>query len=145
MQSSQKLKTTLANPSSMPHEFSPRIGKFEIPVPHFMRSLFQSFWIRYYFKYVLPKINSTEIDGIKLDLTTFSPKIRNRILIGYETAEKQICHEFLRKDDSVLELGGGIGFIGLFCQKRLGVKNYVTVEANPQTIRILEENYRLNG
>lgn len=125
--------------------FLTNIGKFEIPLPSFMRSTVQDLWIKYYFKFVLPRITSTEIDGIKIDLSSFSPKIRNRILIGYESAEKQICREFVRKDDSVLELGGGIGFIGLFCQKCLGVRNYATVEANPHTIKLLERNYSLNG
>jgi FkbM family methyltransferase len=115
------------------------------PLPAFLRNAWRNVRLRYYSKFVLPKITSTEIDGIHLDLTSFSPRIRNRILMGYEAAEKQICREFLRRDDSVLELGGGIGFIGLFCQKLLHVRNYVTVEANPQTIDILKHNYRLNG
>ncbi|MBA4149811.1 MAG: FkbM family methyltransferase [Verrucomicrobia bacterium] len=114
-------------------------------MPNFVRSTVQNIWIRYYFKFVLSKIKSTEIDGIKLDLTSLSLKVRNRILIGYEEAEKHICREFLSKDDCVLELGGGIGFIGLFCQKRLGIEKYVTIEANPQTIQLLERNYSLNG
>lgn len=105
----------------------------------------QQLWLRYYFKFVVPKIQFVTHDGIRLDVRAFSPKIRNRILMGYEEAEKRLCSELFGPEDSILEIGGGIGFIGLFCQKKLGVKNYFTAEANPQTIEVLKRNYDLNG
>lgn len=102
-------------------------------------------WTRCYFKFVLPNIRRATVGGIKLDLTPLSPKIRNRIIsFGYEESERKLCSELLRPTDSVLELGGGIGLIGLFCQKQLGVRHYITVEANPRTVDILQRNYRLN-
>ena len=55
-----------------------------------------------------------------------------------------MCHDFLTADDSVLEIGGAIGFIGLYCQKRLGIKKYITVEANPVTADLLRKNYETN-
>jgi len=109
------------------------------------RSAMHDFYTRCYFKFVLPQITSATIEGIHLDLSRLSLKIRNRILKGYEEAEKMLCHRLLCRNDRVLELGGGIGFIGLYCQKRLGITNYVTVEANPFTISLLKENYQLNG
>ncbi len=120
-------------------------GNFKLPLPKILRDVWQSFWIRYYFKFVLPKVTEAEISGVKLDLSSFSPRLRNRILSGYEQAEMHSCRELVRKDDQILELGGGIGFVGLFCQKTLGVKNYVTLEANPRTIEVLKRNYQLNG
>lgn len=108
--------------------------------------LYHEFWVRYYFKYVLPKIQEATRDGIKLDLTHLPVKIRNRILnVGYEDHEKGMCRDFLTPQDSILELGGAIGFIGLYCQKILGIRRYVTVEANPSTVSILRRNYELNG
>lgn len=107
---------------------------------------YQDFWIRYYFKFVLPKIANTTLDGVRLDLTQLPLKIRNRILnVGYEDEEKQMCRDFLTTDDSVLEIGGAIGFIGLFCQKQLGIKKYITVEANPATAELLKKNYAANN
>lgn len=119
--------------------------KFNVPLSQVVGDWFSDLRTRYYFKFVLPRIESTTIDGIELDLTPFSPRIRNRILLGYEEAEKEICREFLSEDDSVVEIGAAIGFIGLFCTKRLGIKNYISIEANPNTIEILKRNYSRNG
>src|ERR1051326_899532 len=108
--------------------------------------LWQEFQVRYRFKYVLPHVQETVLDGVRLDLSRLSLKVRNRILMGiYEAHEKQMCLEFLRPSDSALEIGGAIGFIGLICQKKIGIGHYAIVEANPQTLEILRANYRLNG
>jgi len=120
--------------------------KLSFPVSQPIYRWYQDFWIKYYFKYVLPKITSTTHAGVRLDLSHLSLKVRNRILnVGYEDHEKQMCQDFLKPDDSVLEIGGAIGFIGLFCQKLLGIKKYITVEANPLTVEILKKNYELNN
>jgi FkbM family methyltransferase len=75
-----------------------------------------------------------------------SPKIRNRLLSGaYEAHEKKMCFDFLKPSDSVLEVGGAIGFIGLICQKQIGIKSYTCFEANPRTCEILKRNYDLNA
>jgi FkbM family methyltransferase len=108
--------------------------------------LWQEFLVRYRFKYVLPHVTQTVLDGIRLDLSPLPLKVRNRILMGiYEATEKRLCEEFLKPDDSVLEIGGAIGFIGLVCQKSIGIRQYGVVEANPRTLEILHTNYRLNG
>ena len=108
--------------------------------------LWEEFQVRYRFKYVFPKVSQTVQDGIVLDLSQMSLKVRNRILMGiYEAHEKRLCQEFLSPNDAVLEIGGAIGFIGLFCQKRLGIRHYTVVEANPNTLQILRRNYQLNG
>jgi FkbM family methyltransferase len=114
--------------------------------PTSLSDLCSDFWTRCYFKFVLPNIRRATVAGIKLDLSPLSPKIRNRILsFGYEESERKLCSRILRPTDSVLELGGGIGLIGLYCQKQIGIRDYVTVEANPQTVEILQRNYHLNG
>jgi len=106
----------------------------------------EQFVVRYRFKYVLPKVQWTELDGIQLDLSQLSLKVRNRIMMGiYEAHEKRMCHEFLNANDSVLEIGGAIGFIGLLCQKKIGIQKYYVFEANPKTLEILRANYQLNG
>jgi FkbM family methyltransferase len=106
----------------------------------------EEFRFRYYWKYVLPKMKELEIEGIRLDVSKLPVKVRNRILhAGYEAHEMGMCRDFLRPEDSVLELGGAIGFIGLYCQKKIGIQRYVSFEANPRTLEILKQNYRLNG
>ena len=108
--------------------------------------LTQEFLLRYRFKYVLPKIQEITLEGLKFDVSGLSTKIRNRLLSGaYEAQEKEMCREFLNPEDSVLEIGGAIGFIGLYCQKNLGLKSYCCFEANPRTYEILRKNYELNG
>jgi FkbM family methyltransferase len=108
--------------------------------------LFQEFQTLYRFKYVLPKITEVTLDGLRFDVSGLSTKIRNRLLSGaYEAHEKAMCFDFLNQNDSVLEIGGAIGFIGLLCQKKLGIQKYATFEANPRTFEILKRNYELNG
>jgi FkbM family methyltransferase len=108
--------------------------------------LWQEFLLRYRFKFILPNITRTMLDGINLDLSNLSLKVRNRILMGiYEAHEKRMCEEFLSSADSVLEIGGAIGFIGLVCQKKIGIRKYFVFEANPRTLEILKANYQLNG
>lgn len=108
--------------------------------------LWSEFLLRYRFKYVLPRITEVELEGMRFDVSGLSPKIRNRLLSGaYEAHEKKMCVDFLSPADAVLEIGGAIGFIGLVCQKRIGIKEYSTFEANPRTFEILKKNYELNG
>jgi FkbM family methyltransferase len=116
---------------------------FQKTLVHHLLSEFQ---LRYRFKYVLPKIKEIELDGMRFDVTALSIKIRNRLLSGaYESHEKTMCFDFLESKDAVLEIGGAIGFIGLICQKKIGVKNYSSFEANPRTFEILKRNYELNN
>lgn len=108
--------------------------------------VWQEFWVRWHFKFVVPKIARIQIDDVHLDVSKLPPKARHRLLyVGYETEEKQMCCDFLDRNDSVLELGAAIGYIGLYCQKKLGIRNYVLVEANPRTLGVLKRNYELNG
>jgi FkbM family methyltransferase len=111
-----------------------------------LRLCWQDFRTRCYFKFVLPRVQEVRLEDLRLDVSALSLTARNRLLnVGYEIPERQMCGEFLAPDDSVLELGAGIGFIALFCQKKLGVKDYIACEANPRTFELLRRNYALNG
>jgi FkbM family methyltransferase len=111
-----------------------------------LHHVYEELWLRYYFKFVLPKLREVTLEGVQLDVSMLPLKIRNRIQnSGYEAQEVRMCKEYLRSEDSVLEIGGAIGFVGLVCQRNLGIRNYAVFEANPRTLEILRRNYRLNG
>jgi FkbM family methyltransferase len=112
----------------------------------FLFHLWQELQVCYRFKYVLPKKTQMVLDGIKLDLSPLSLKVRNRLLLGlYESQEKRMVQEYLTSSDTVIEIGCAIGFIGLLCQHKLGIERYFSFEANPLTIEILKRNYALNN
>lgn len=101
---------------------------------------------RFRFKFILPRRRSAVLGGVALDISTLSPWMKNIILTGrYESQERHLAALALTRDDVVLELGGAIGFIGLYCRKTLGVRHVTSVEANPDTLVLLRRNYELNG
>lgn len=122
-----------------------------IAPPNFWeRSLLFQFWddfqTRWRFKFTLPRVQTVTLEGVQLDASTLSPLMKNNLLLGrYEVQERQLAQQCLTRDDAVLEVGGAIGFIGLFCQLRLGITRYTSVEANPSTAALLRRNYALNG
>ncbi len=108
--------------------------------------LWEDFRTRWKFKFTLPRVQSVTLEGVQLDVSSLSPWMKNNLLLGrYEVQERTLAQEFLTRDDAVLEVGGAIGFVGLFCQNRLGITHYTTVEANPNTVALLKKNYALNG
>ena len=110
-----------------------------------LTSFWQDFRLRWYFKFTLPAKTQATLYGVKLDISMLSPMMKNNILEGrYEFLERRIACRCLKAQDVVLELGGAIGFIGLFCRKVIGVRHHLTVEANPKTIELMKRNYRLN-
>lgn len=113
--------------------------------PSFFRP-WEDFQTRWRFKYTLPRIQTVTLDGIDLDVSALSAQMKNNLLLGrYEVQERKLVQRYLNADDTVLEVGGAIGFIGLLCQKKLGIKRYTTIEANPNTVILLKKNYALNG
>lgn len=108
--------------------------------------LFEDFRTRWKFKFTLPRLQTVTLEGVRLDVSTLSARMKNNLLCGrYEVQERTLAARHLTPDDAVLEIGGAIGFIGLFCQMRLGLTRYTTVEANPSTVELLRRNYALNG
>lgn len=107
--------------------------------------LWEDFRTRWKFKFTLPRVQSVTLAGVRLDVSTLSPWMKNNLLLGrYEVQERLLAERFLTPEDAVLEIGGAIGFIGLYCQTRLGITRYTTVEANPTTVELLKRNYALN-
>ncbi len=70
-----------------------------------------------------------------------------RMLYGgaYETSECDFVERTVRAGDRVLELGAGIGLVGLIATRLCGEDNVMTCEANPDLESLIRKNYDLNG
>lgn len=116
---------------------------WEHTLAHHLWTQFQT-WKR--FKFTLPKTERTTLESVQLNVASLPPVLKNNIIEGrYEVQERRLASRYLTAEDRVLEFGSAIGFIGLFCQLRLGIRDYAGIEANPHTIRLAEQNYALNG
>ena len=118
--------------------------------PFWKHTIFYHWWTTFhrwrYFKFTLPRVVQTTVEGIHLNLTGMPPAVKNHVLKGhYKVAARRQVVRFLTAEDRVLELGSGIGFLGLYCQLRLGIRHYAGVEADPATIHLADENYASNG
>lgn len=102
------------------------------------------------FKYLLritlkPKIVS--ISGVKINLE--SPLISLDLKKyfyneSYEGHELNILKNSLCKNDIVLEVGAGIGFISTFSALQIGSERVFAYEANPEMVLKINETYKLN-
>lgn len=64
---------------------------------------------------------------------------------SYEAREAEAIKATVGRDDVVLELGAGMGFMSTFMARKLKVREVHAYEANPQMIPYIEEVYRENG
>jgi FkbM family methyltransferase len=71
--------------------------------------------------------------------------LRHMIMGNYEHAEKRLSRLIVQPGDSILELGGGIGYIACSILKAVKGVSMITVEANPVLIPLIKENLRLNN
>lgn len=62
----------------------------------------------------------------------------------YESGEITIIKKTLEREDKVLELGTGLGFISAFCAKKIGSANVFTFEANPHLKQSINDLYIKN-
>ena len=80
-----------------------------------------------------------------LNKNLISKKIRKIIYnYAYELQEISILSKTLDTKDVVLEIGAGMGFISIFCSKKIGDNSVFAYEANPEMIPLIEKNYLLN-
>lgn len=92
-----------------------------------------------------PPSAQTNHSGIILQVDCLPAGMQEVVRLGhYERHELHILRELISPEDKVLEIGGAIGFIGLYCRKIIGVKELVSVEPNPKTLAYLRHNYALN-
>ena len=62
----------------------------------------------------------------------------------YESCEIAIIKNTLDKNDRVLELGTGIGFVSAYCAKKIGSDKVFTYEGNPGMQPLIAELYKKN-
>ncbi len=64
---------------------------------------------------------------------------------GYEANEARAARLRVKSGHRVLELGGGVGYISSICAQITDPANIVTVEASPETLKVIRHNLDLNG
>jgi FkbM family methyltransferase len=75
-----------------------------------------------------------------------SEAIRNGLYKGtYEAAERELLKKHLKEGMRVLEIGGGIGFIGLLAARIAGPGKVLTYEANPKLQPAISANHTRNA
>lgn len=88
------------------------------------------------------------INGITLNTDPdFVPKGIRKLLLekNYESQEIKLVSDAILPTDRVLEIGAGIGFVGIACAKICGPDNMLSYEPNPKMKSVVEANYALNG
>ncbi|WP_298963451.1 FkbM family methyltransferase [uncultured Roseibium sp.] len=88
------------------------------------------------------------LKGIQLttDLQDVPKGVRKQLFQKrYESEELELVRMALEPSDRVLEVGAGIGFIGIACAKICGADNILSYEPNPAMKCVIEKNYALNG
>jgi len=85
--------------------------------------------------------------GVRLATDGSKPNsLRREIIKGrYERHEARLLALAVSAGDRVLEIGGGIGFIGILATKRAGEGRVTSYEANPDMADVIRANYALNG
>jgi len=89
-----------------------------------------------------------ELNGVALVCPEgqLTDNIRGKLASGeYEGSEARAVMMRVKAGQRVLELGAGLGYIGALAARIVGAKNVTSVEANPDMIMAIRDNYALNG
>lgn len=86
-------------------------------------------------------------EGVRLDVSSqyISREMKRHLNTSYEAQELGLLKKHLESRHRVLELGAGLGLLGIFAVKQVGVVEYVGVEADPNLVGIIRTNATLNG
>jgi FkbM family methyltransferase len=71
--------------------------------------------------------------------------IQSIILQKYEAREAKLVLQFIKANDVVLEIGGGIGMISTLAAKTASLGSVTTVEANPHLIPLIKRQHKANN
>ena len=93
-------------------------------------------------------LKTTRIEGLLVicDPAKINPDVARAIIRGtYELAERVLARAAIRPGDKVLEIGTGVGVVGLLCTQFAGAGNVTSYEANAALAPTIAENFALNG
>ena len=93
-------------------------------------------------------VEEVSIRGVKICTaqSEIPRSVRSMLFKGtYETHECDLLERTVRSGERVLEIGAGIGLVGLIATRLCGEGNVLSCEANPDLELIIWKNYRLNG
>lgn len=88
------------------------------------------------------------VDGLLVsnDLVNIPQLIRKQLFKGtYEAQERDLVSRWVKSGDRVVEIGTGIGLVGLLAAKICGEDSVFCYEANPDLKTIIETNFNLNA
>ena len=87
------------------------------------------------------------IDDVVLSFPPHPPVGLLRAFVNgsYEKKEAELVAKVIGRSDRVLELGAGVGFMGITVMQRCQPAYYVAYEANPALIDYIQKNQQLNG
>jgi len=87
------------------------------------------------------------LDGVRVHSGADQARaVRNGLYKNtYEDGERALLKAVLKPGDRVLEIGGGIGFVGLLATRLAGPGSTVSYEANPKLEPVIRANYALNA
>lgn len=93
-------------------------------------------------------VSDVTIQGIKVNLNHSSiTKALRKVFYYelYEADEISILKNHLVKQDVLLEIGAGIGYLSSYCSKIVGDERVYSYEANPEMAEKVSETYKLNN
>ena len=93
-------------------------------------------------------LRTTSLDGMTLlcDTELVPRNVSTAIIKGsYELPERELVRSAIRKHDRVVEVGAGVGVVGILCTQLAGAGNVLSYEANAALQPIIAANYALNG
>ncbi len=95
----------------------------------------------------ISKTGECQLDGLAMQFGEVPSSILLKALANgtYEKNEAILLKKTLEKNDIVLEVGAGIGYMGITAMKSGLCKRYVAYEANPDLIPLIENNMTNNG
>ena len=87
-----------------------------------------------------------KIEGVFLPVLFKTGFNTNRWIFNgqYECGEISIIKEKLQKEDIILEIGTGLGFLAAYCAKIAGDKNVFTYEANTKNVALIQTVFKKN-
>jgi FkbM family methyltransferase len=98
--------------------------------------------------YRLCGFKTTTLDGMVVvcDPNVVPRNVSTAIIKGsYELPERELVRSAIRKHDRVVEVGAGVGVVGILCSQLAGAGNVLSYEANAALQSIIAANYALNG